>query len=145
MSRKLLIALTAVLATFGTATTPSEAGGELVVIVNAKNGQSPSLEETKRMFVGQTMYWPGNLPAHPITRPPESRAGEGFFKAIQVSPSRFRRIWQEKQLSGQGQTPETLPTGQAVVAKVAADPGAIGFAMSDEVPANGSVKVLPLR
>jgi ABC-type phosphate transport system substrate-binding protein len=124
----------------------SSAEGDLVIVVNAQNSGNPSVNEVKKLFLGDTTFWPGNVPVKLFSRPPDSPAGEAFFRTIQVAPSRFKRAWQEKQLSGQGNPPEVVSVPAALVAKVAADPGGIGFALSDELPSNpAGVRVIVLK
>jgi hypothetical protein len=128
------------------ATRSSSAGGDLVLVVHASNKENPSMSEAKRLFLGDNTFWPGNVPVKLFVRPSDSPAADAFFRAIQIAPARFKRLWQEKQLSGQGNAPENVAAASALVAKVAADPGGVGFALSDEVPANPpGVRVIALH
>jgi hypothetical protein len=111
------------------------AEGNLVFLVNTRNSQKLDEADAKRLFVGDTVYWPGNVPVHPVLRPAETPAGVAFYQALHVAPSRFKRMWQEKQLSGQAQAPESIAAPATLLAKIASDPGAIGFALSTELPA----------
>lgn len=124
----------------------SSAEGELVVVVNARNSENPGLAEVKKLFLGDTAFWAGNVPVKLFTRPADSPAGLAFFRAIQVAPPRFKRMWQEKQLSGSGSPPEVVASPADLIAKVAGDPGAIGFALSDELPGDAAgVRVIPVH
>jgi hypothetical protein len=65
---------------------------------------------------------------------------------LQVAPSRFKRMWQEKQLSGQAQAPVKIATAPQLLAKIASDPGAIGFALAAELPQKPiGVRLITLR
>jgi hypothetical protein len=110
------------------------AGTDLVILVNSRNTQRLDLADAKKLFVGDTLFWPGNLPVHPILRATETPAALAFYRAIHVAPSRFKRMWQEKQLSGQAQAPAKIATAPLLLAKIASDPGAIGFALAAELP-----------
>jgi len=124
----------------------SAADGDLVVVVNAQNGGNLDVVEVKKLFVGDTTFWSGNVPVKLFIRPADSPAAQAFFRAIQVAPSRFKRMWQEKQLSGAGNPPETITDPGTLVAKIAGDPGGIGFALSDELPAKpAGVRVITLH
>jgi hypothetical protein len=124
----------------------ARAGDELVLVLHAKNGESPDLATVKRMFLGDTAFWPGNVPVHPFVRPAGTPAGDAFFRAIEVAPGRFKRLWQEKELSGKGTAPETVDAVSALAAKVAADRGAIGVALASELPAGTpGVRLVPLQ
>lgn len=124
----------------------SSAEGDLVVVINAQNGGNPDTAEVKKLFLGDTTFWSGNVPVKLFTRPADSPPALAFFRAIQVAPPRFKRMWQEKQLSGQGTPPETVGDAATLIAKVGADPGGIGFALSDELPANpAGVRVITLK
>jgi len=115
-------------------TTPTEAAGDLVILVNARNTQNIDASDAKKLFVGETLFWSGNVPVHPILRPAETPAAVAFYQALHVAPSRFKRMWQEKQLSGQAQIPQNIATAQLLIAKIATDVGAIGFALAAELP-----------
>jgi ABC-type phosphate transport system substrate-binding protein len=138
------VALAAVLLLVSARTSSAE--GDLVIVVSAQNGENPGIAEVKKLFLGDTTFWSGNVPVKLFSRPTESPAAQAFFRAIQVAPPRFKRMWQEKQLSGQGTPPETVADPAALIAKIAADPGGIGFALSDELPANpAGVRVITLK
>jgi len=138
-----LLCAAAVALLFGS---PSHASGGLVLVVNAKNAKSLSVDETKRLFLGETSFWSSNIPVKLILRPSDSPAGDNFYRVISITPARLKRIWQERQLSGQGNTPETVAAIQGVLTKVAASPGGISFAMSAEIPAKTQgIRVVPLN
>lgn len=121
------------------------APGDLVLVLNAKNTASPDSSLARRMFFGESVFWSGNVPVRLVVRPADTPSGKEFFKAIGMTPTRFKRLWQEKQLSGQGVAPETIAAAQAVVARVAGDPGGLGVALAEEVPANApGVRIIPL-
>ena len=124
----------------------SFAEGDLVLVVHANNKEDPGVSEAKKLFLGDTSFWPGNIPVKLFVRPADSPASEAFFRAIQIAPARFKRLWQEKQLSGQGNAPEQVGAAAALLARVAADPGAVGFALSDELPAApAGVRIIALH
>jgi hypothetical protein len=120
-------------------------GRQLVVLVNAKNAQAPSLAITKKVYLGESLVWAGNVPVKAFMRPAAAPATDVFFRAIQVSPSRYKHVWQGKKSAGQ-LAPELAPDAATLVSDVASNVGAIGFAFADEVPAHASgVRVIPLR
>jgi ABC-type phosphate transport system substrate-binding protein len=124
----------------------AHAGGNIVLVLNTTNGASPDLAGAKKIFLGDVAFWPGNGAVRIFVRPSDSPAGDAFFRAISVAPARFKRLWQEKQLSGQGTTPEIVVAASALVAKIAADPGGIGYALADEIPEGTTgVRIVPLR
>ncbi len=143
--RFLLVALLAITFPSTFIGSSSGAAGQLVLVVNAKNAKSPSKDEAKQLFLGETMFWPGNVAVRLVLRPADSPAGEAFYTTLGVAPSRLKRVWQEKQLSGQGNAPDTIAAAPAMVAKIAADPGGIGFAMADEVAGAAGVRVIPFN
>lgn len=147
MSRRPFFASIAIALVALVSPAPSRAGGDdLVLILNAKNSASPDLAAAKKLFLGEVGFWPGNLAVHGFVRPAGAPPGDAFYRAIGVAPARFKRIWQEKELSGQGTGPEAIGAAPGVVAKVAADPGGIGVALADEVAAGAAgVRLVPLR
>lgn len=65
---------------------------------------------------------------------------EQFYAAIGKSAMELKKIWMKAQLSGNGKAPEAVDGEDAVLAKVASTPGAIGYV--SEAKAKGDVKVL---
>lgn len=71
------------------------------------------------------------------------KAGEvkdKFISAIGKTSTELKKIWMKVQLSGDGTAPESVDGEDAMLAKVASTPGAIGFI--SEAKATDAVKVL---
>src|SRR5689334_21546623 len=62
----------------------AHAAGNVVLVLNAKNGESPDAASAKKIFLGDVAFWPGNVAIHLFVRPAESPAGDAFFKAISI-------------------------------------------------------------
>lgn len=70
----------------------------------------------------------------------EGKAREDFFSALGKSSGAIRKIWMQKQLTGNGVAPENVADEDAMLAKVSSTPGSIGYVSTSKV--NSSVKVL---
>lgn len=70
----------------------------------------------------------------------EIPARDEFYTAIGKNVTAIRKIWMQKQLTGNGTAPENVNDEETMLAKVSSTPGSIGFVSSAKV--NGSVKVL---
>jgi len=77
----------------------------------------------------------------------DGAAGKPFFRdVLGMVPSRYRHTWQKQQLSGQGVEPEVVGTAAGLVAKVASNPGAIGYILdSERAAADSRVRLIPLE
>lgn len=84
--------------------------------------------------------WDDGKPVIVFDLKPKSEVKETFYKYLGKSISRMKSIWMKKMLSGEGDPPEALETEEAVVKKVAATPGSIGFVSQSRV--TEKVKVL---
>src|SRR4051812_16431971 len=103
MSRRRFLGCAAVVLGVLLAQRPTRAGSnELVIVLNEKNAETPDLAAAKKLFIGDTTFWRGNIAVHIPVRPADSAPGDAFYHAISVAPARFKRLWQENQLSGQG-------------------------------------------
>jgi len=67
-------------------------------------------------------------------------AKEKLYATIGKTSTELKKIWMKAQLSGEGKAPESLADEDAMLAKVAATPGAVGYV--SQAKANGDVKVL---
>lgn len=65
---------------------------------------------------------------------------DSFYGSLGRSHSNLRKVWLRKKLSGEGQPPESLADAAALLQKVAATPGAVGFVPASAV--DESVKVV---
>lgn len=63
-----------------------------------------------------------------------------FYAALNKTSTELKKIWMKAQLSGEGKAPEGIDSEDAMVAKVASTPGAVGYV--SEAKATGDVKVL---
>jgi len=65
---------------------------------------------------------------------------DDFFGALGKNAVAIRKVWMQKQLTGNGTAPENVSDEDAMLAKVSSTPGSIGFISSSKV--TGGVKVL---
>ncbi|MFZ4619279.1 MAG: hypothetical protein ACOYNS_01870 [Bacteroidota bacterium] len=63
-----------------------------------------------------------------------------FFASLGKNAMSIRKVWMQKQLTGNGAAPENVSDEDAMLAKVSSTPGSIGFVSSSKV--NSGVKVL---
>ncbi|HWO19879.1 MAG TPA: hypothetical protein VNO30_13930 [Kofleriaceae bacterium] len=120
----------------------------LVLVVHAENTISRLDRSTlKNMYLGLTTFWVGSVRVRPYNRVHEGAAGKPFFRdVLGMTPARYRHTWQKHQLSGQGVEPEVVATAASLVAKVAANAGAIGYILDSESgAADARVRLIPLE
>ncbi len=67
---------------------------------------------------------------------------EAFYKLLGKTPSRLKSIWLKRLLMGEGDPPESLPSEEEILKKVAATPGAIGFVSKAKVTSEVRVVVI---
>jgi hypothetical protein len=119
----------------------------LVIVVHAEN-KVGRIDKSglKSMYLGLTTYWPGELRVKAYHRVHDGAIGKPFFRdVLGMTPARYRHTWQKRQLSGQGVEPEVVASAAALVAKVAASAGAIGYMLESEAAAaDARVRLIPL-
>jgi ABC-type phosphate transport system substrate-binding protein len=129
--------------TIGVWAPSSEAEGEaIVVIVNKANSASSlSASELRPIFQTTKTSWSNGGDATPLNLPEDNSLRQAFDQAVLgLDPQRVARYWQDRKIRGGARAPKRLPTASAVLAAVAANPGAIGYVTSSE--ANQTVKVV---
>lgn len=140
--RTLLLAL-CISGALGTWAQSSEAGGEpLVVIVNKANpASSLVVSELRSIFQTSKTSWSSGGDAIPLNLPHDNALRQEFDRAVLgLDPDRVARYWQDRKIRGGARAPKQLATVGAVLAAVAANPGAVGYLNARD--ANGSVKVV---
>jgi ABC-type phosphate transport system substrate-binding protein len=140
--RTLLLAL-CVWGTVGVWAQSSEAGGEaLVVIVNKSNpGSSLGLSDLRPVFQTTKTSWSSGGDAIPFNLPFDNGLRQEFDRVVLgLEPDRVARYWQDRKIRGGARAPKQVASVGAVLAAVAANPGAVGYLNAGEV--NGTVKVV---
>jgi len=143
----LALALLVLAMTAGTTTRADDRPPRLVLVVHAEN-KTGRLDKTtlRNIYLGLTTYWSNDTRIKPYNRIHDGAAGRLFFRdVLGMTPGRYRYTWQRQQLSGQGVEPEVVGTAASLVAKVAANPGAIGYLLESEADGVDSrVRLIPL-
>jgi ABC-type phosphate transport system substrate-binding protein len=100
------------------------------VVVIANNGvkaSSASSEDIRGVFTGEKSTLGDGSHVVPVTLK-GGAANDAFLKAyVGKSDAAFRTGWRSLVFSGQGSMPKTVDSDAAMVAYVAATPGAIGY------------------
>jgi ABC-type phosphate transport system substrate-binding protein len=146
------LTLTLALFVVGIATAPATVAqpkpARLVIVVHADNKVGRIDRSTLRnIYLGQTTFWANDVRVKPYNRVHDGAAGKPFFRdVLGMTPPRYRHTWQKQQLSGQGVEPEVVGTAAGLVAKVASNPGAIGYILdSERAVADSRVRLIPLQ
>jgi ABC-type phosphate transport system substrate-binding protein len=109
-----------------------------VIVVHASNPVAElSRQEVARFFLKRSGAWRTGLIAAPVDLPPESPTRIAFSSAILgQSPKAVSTYWLQEIFARRAQPPPVRATAAAVIAFVAANPGAIGY-VPDDTPLNG--------
>lgn len=122
----------------------AQAGGEpiMVVIVNKANPTAAlGAGELRPIFQTSKTSWGTGGDATPLNLPHDNKLRQDFDRAVLgLDPERAARYWKDRKIRGGARAPKQLPSTGAVLATVAANPGAIGYVTASE--ANASVKVV---
>ncbi|WP_312903743.1 phosphate ABC transporter substrate-binding protein [Stutzerimonas nitrititolerans] len=111
------------------------AQAEVAVIVNPGAAKAPSQAEVANIFLGRDKTLSG------IDQKDWNPTKEKFYAAVtSKNEAQLKSYWSGLVFTGKGQPLPAEPGDSAVVAKVAAEAGAIGYV--DSAAVNDSVKVL---
>lgn len=142
-TRRTLLAALCLSVVLGIWARRSEAGAEpIVVIVNKSNPISTvPASELRAIFQTTRTSWASGIDATPFNLPDDHKLRQDFDKAVLgLDPDRAARYWKDRKIRGGARAPKQLPSSSAMLAAVAANPGALGYVNASE--ANGTVKVV---
>ena len=113
------------------------------VIVHAGNATAQLDEgKMKDLFLGKSTSWEAGGSVK-IAIAKEGAATEALMGKLGKNVSQFTTGWKKLVFTGKGSMPETVDNDEAVVAFVAANPGAIGFV--DDSKVKDGVKAIALK
>ena len=117
----------------------------IVVITSASSTEGAIPRSTLRAMFGMRLHkWGDGTPVKVYVFRDDNAEHVTFSKEVlQVFPHQLRQAWDRLVFSGLGQYPEQVSSGQEMLSKVAATPGAIGYVQSSEV--NQYVRILQIR
>lgn len=138
VNRRLLVALALVLCSgvFALEARAADPPLALIVVVNERSTMKTiTREELRNVYLGKLGFWSDNSKVVAFDRPVDREAGQSFYRdVLKMVPARFRHHWQSQQLSGRGIAPEPIASVDDVIARVAANPGGIGYLHTTEMP-----------
>jgi ABC-type phosphate transport system substrate-binding protein len=126
----------------------AEAGPQFVVIVQRQSPLSSVPRELLAdLFLKKVTRWPDGSLARPLDLTPRSPVRARFSESVlKRSVETVRMYWQQRIFSGRDLPPPELETDEAVVGRVAATPGAVGYvSATTNVSTVKVVKVLSMH
>ncbi len=118
----------------------SHALAETVVIVHPSNNNIINKEEVQRIFLGKKKSFDDGRSVTPLnlTDTVASRA-EFENKVLDKTPAELRAYWSKLVFTGKGTPPAEMASTDELLARIATDPGAIGYI--DAAAVTDAVKV----
>jgi hypothetical protein len=121
----------------------AESASEELAVVAGR--QSPleglTLNQLKRLYLGDAMQGPGGEKLLPLNRDPKSPERIGFDRSVLgMSPDAVARYWIDRKIRGQSGAPRAVEPGPVAERVVARLPGALVYVRAKEV--GSEVKVL---
>jgi ABC-type phosphate transport system substrate-binding protein len=122
---------------------PSPAYGDVAIIAHKDVPEDSLTEEQLRdIYAYDIRQWSNMQTVVVLDLKLKSDVRSAFYDYLGKSSSRMKSVWMKKMLLGEGDPPEVVADEETMIARVAALPGAIGFADAANVP--DSVKVLAI-
>ena len=120
----------------------SSASAQVAVIAH-KDVPVDSLSKTDLLdfYTGDVQSWPDDRAVVVFDLKARGPVRDTFYEYLGKTSSRMRSIWLKRKLSGEGNPPESFETEAAVLERVGATPGAIGFVQKANVSGD-DVKIL---
>lgn len=125
-------------------TIPATNSAAQVAVIAHLDAPADTLASTRLLdfYTGDVQTWNGEIAVIFFDLKPRTEVKKAFYHFLGKSPSRMKSVWMKRMLAGEGEPPQALGSNREMLAKVAATPGAIGFAHRDSV--HGSVKILAI-
>jgi len=119
--------------------------GDYAVITNTKNTvESVSRAELRRLVLGQDRFWGNRIPVSLVMR--DSQSPEQAFvlgKLLKMAEHDYREHWSNLVFrGGAGSEPVEVPSNGLASGLVASRLGGLCVLRADQVPKNGSVKIV---
>jgi ABC-type phosphate transport system substrate-binding protein len=123
---------------------PATDSAAQVAVIAHPDAPADTLSNTRLLdfYTGDVQTWNGEIAVVFFDLKPRTEVKKTFYHYLGKSPSRMKSIWMKRLLAGEGEPPQTLGSNREMLEKVAATPGAIGFAHRDSV--RGPVKILAI-
>lgn len=121
------------------------AGAGIVTVVAADNPVGTlTRSEVSNIFLGKRQQFPDGRPALPIDQPEGSPDRTAFYTAIsKKQPAEMKAYWSKMIFTGRGQPPPIVDDDEAVKARLARQPNAIGYI--DDAALDARVKAVTVR
>ena len=114
---------------------------EVAVIVNPSNSAAISKDDVGRLFLGKKSKFSDGSKAKPFYLAQGHSARDEFNKkALGKSSSQIKAYWSKLIFTGKGTPPDALGSIEAVLKRVAEEPGAIAYV--DAASVDDTVKVV---
>ena len=78
-------------------------------------------------YTGDVRTWRSGEPVVVVDLKPKSIVKSEFYQFLGKSSSRMKSIWMKNMLAGEGNPPQSFPSEDDLIRKVASTPGAIGY------------------
>jgi len=117
------------------------------VVVNPRNPVTRlTRQELLAIFTMRQRNWPDGTPIVVLVQNPKSPMHARFCKdLLNLFPHQLQTIWDRLVYSGSGRAPVELDTPQALVDKLAATPGGIGYMESSDSDPKAKSVVIDAR
>jgi ABC-type phosphate transport system substrate-binding protein len=143
MQKRILLTILALMVSRAGLLTASGALEEIDVVVNKSNNTAPlSLEEVRRIFMGEKSSWPGGKRITVLMLAPDQPERGVILQAVfKMNESGYTKYFLQAAFTGHVQAaPRDLPSAAHMKAHLAANPNAIGYLKKEDV--DDSVRVL---
>lgn len=119
-------------------------GRSQVAIIANKAVTMDKIEKDKLFdfYSRDIKFWENGEPIIIFDLKKNDEVRDTFYNFLGKSSSRMKSIWMKKMLLGEGDPPEPLESEKAMLARIIATPGSIGFVSADLV--TDKVKILKL-
>jgi ABC-type phosphate transport system substrate-binding protein len=106
--------------------------GELVVIVNAGNPDTPSATTLEKIFLRKELTWDSGERIIALNASPESERRERFDRVVLgMTPDEAARYWLDQRIRGGGTAPREVGDAVLTLKLVAKLSGTIGYVPAD--------------
>lgn len=118
---------------------------QLVIIGHKDVADSLKKEDIKQIFLGRKTRWANDEKILFVVFVEKDTYTIFLKKYVGKTVFQYKNYWKKQVFTGKGRMPKAFKTSEEVIKYVSSTEGAISFTMSQDVPADDSVKIIAIE
>lgn len=118
---------------------------QLVIIGHKDVADSLKKEDIKQIFLGRKTRWANDEKILFVVFAEKETYTTFLKEYVGKTVFQYKNYWKKQVFTGKGRMPKAFKTSEEVIKYVSSTEGAISFTMSQDIPADDSVKIIDIE